>query len=144
MWSNTYNIYIYIKLNWSVWELIIAIGMVLIMCYMPHFSWIYFLSELWTDPFQFQLFLKGLDLSGYFLLAWEIVLFWNHVTSIRHGFKWLCFVVCRKTTQTWAKVSHTTDDDHAWRKYGQKEILNAKHPRSLIISFLQGCSFIRR
>ncbi|GMY08391.1 putative WRKY transcription factor 70 [Fagus crenata] len=36
----------------------------------------------------------------------------------------------RKTTQTWTIVSEATDDGHAWRKYGQKEILNAKHPRS--------------
>ncbi|KAK4579733.1 hypothetical protein RGQ29_029409 [Quercus rubra] len=36
----------------------------------------------------------------------------------------------RKTTETWAIVSHTTDDDHAWKKYGEKEILNAKYPRS--------------
>ncbi|XP_030468577.1 WRKY DNA-binding transcription factor 70-like [Syzygium oleosum] len=36
----------------------------------------------------------------------------------------------RKTSQTWTKVSPTIEDNHAWRKYGQKVILNAKHPRS--------------
>ncbi|KAL4620679.1 hypothetical protein ACB092_06G172700 [Castanea dentata] len=48
----------------------------------------------------------------------------------------------RKTTQTWTTVSRTTDDDHAWRKYGQKEILNAKHPRSYFRctrKYDQGC-----
>ncbi|KAK7275884.1 hypothetical protein RIF29_17010 [Crotalaria pallida] len=37
--------------------------------------------------------------------------------------------VPRKTAQTWTTVSHTTDDTHAWRKYGQKGILNSKFPR---------------
>ncbi|XAR68704.1 hypothetical protein NMG60_11000052 [Bertholletia excelsa] len=37
----------------------------------------------------------------------------------------------RKTSRTWTTVSPTIiDDGHAWRKYGQKLILNAKHPRS--------------
>ncbi|KAF8397103.1 hypothetical protein HHK36_016010 [Tetracentron sinense] len=37
----------------------------------------------------------------------------------------------RKTSVTWTKVSPTPiDDGHAWRKYGQKEILNAKYPRN--------------
>ncbi|KAK4799897.1 hypothetical protein SAY86_025262 [Trapa natans] len=35
----------------------------------------------------------------------------------------------RNRTQTWIEVSTTFEDNHAWRKYGQKEILNAKFPR---------------
>ncbi|XP_031278916.1 WRKY DNA-binding transcription factor 70-like [Pistacia vera] len=36
----------------------------------------------------------------------------------------------KKNLDTWRMVSSTVEDAHAWRKYGQKEILNAKHPRS--------------
>lgn len=36
----------------------------------------------------------------------------------------------RKTAQTWTTVAPSTYDDHAWRKYGQKEILNSKFPRN--------------
>ncbi|KAK9159321.1 hypothetical protein Scep_005895 [Stephania cephalantha] len=37
----------------------------------------------------------------------------------------------RKVAQTWTKLTATqVDDGFAWRKYGQKEILNAKHPRN--------------
>ncbi|XP_044461709.1 WRKY DNA-binding transcription factor 70-like [Mangifera indica] len=36
----------------------------------------------------------------------------------------------KKDLETWRKVSSTLEDGHAWRKYGQKEILNAKHPRN--------------
>ncbi|XP_019414293.1 PREDICTED: probable WRKY transcription factor 70 isoform X2 [Lupinus angustifolius] len=36
----------------------------------------------------------------------------------------------RRTAQTWTNISETIDDNHAWRKYGQKEILNSKFPRS--------------
>nr|WGV38231.1 WRKY [Loropetalum chinense var. rubrum]WGV38232.1 WRKY [Loropetalum chinense var. rubrum] len=37
----------------------------------------------------------------------------------------------RRTSQSWATVTSTLiDDGHAWRKYGQKVILNAKHPRN--------------
>ncbi|XP_040995106.1 probable WRKY transcription factor 70 isoform X1 [Juglans microcarpa x Juglans regia] len=53
-----------------------------------------------------------------------------------------CYKRSRKTSHTWAIVSHTTDDDHAWRKYGQKEILNAKYPRSYFRctrKYDQGC-----
>lgn len=35
----------------------------------------------------------------------------------------------RKSAQTWATVSPTMEDGQAWRKYGQKFILNAKFPR---------------
>ncbi|XVF24311.1 hypothetical protein REPUB_Repub13aG0116800 [Reevesia pubescens] len=35
----------------------------------------------------------------------------------------------KKSAQTWTAVSATMDDGHAWRKYGQKEILNSKQPR---------------
>ncbi|KAK3407716.1 WRKY DNA-binding transcription factor 70 isoform X1 [Eucalyptus grandis] len=47
-----------------------------------------------------------------------------------------------KASQTWIKVSSTTQDNHAWRKYGQKMILNAKHPRSYFRcthKYDQGC-----
>ncbi|KAL6987997.1 hypothetical protein U1Q18_013744 [Sarracenia purpurea var. burkii] len=37
----------------------------------------------------------------------------------------------RKTPQTSTRITPTLiDDGHAWRKYGQKIILNSKHPRS--------------
>ncbi|MED6195664.1 WRKY Transcription Factor [Stylosanthes scabra] len=48
----------------------------------------------------------------------------------------------RKTEETWSNVSSNTDDDCAWRKYGQKEILNSKFPRSYYRctrKFDQGC-----
>ncbi|TKY73954.1 WRKY transcription factor 70 [Spatholobus suberectus] len=48
----------------------------------------------------------------------------------------------RRTEQTSNIVSPTTDDDHAWRKYGQKEILNSQFPRSYFRctrKFEQGC-----
>ncbi|CAA0836193.1 Probable WRKY transcription factor 70 [Striga hermonthica] len=49
----------------------------------------------------------------------------------------------RKSSDTWIKESATLfDDGHAWRKYGQKVILNAKHPRNYFRcthKFDQGC-----
>ncbi|KAJ4972120.1 hypothetical protein NE237_005219 [Protea cynaroides] len=37
----------------------------------------------------------------------------------------------RKISQTWSKVTpKPLEDSYSWRKYGQKEILNAKYPRS--------------
>ncbi|XP_058214768.1 probable WRKY transcription factor 70 [Rhododendron vialii] len=49
----------------------------------------------------------------------------------------------RKTTQTCTKItSNLIDDGYAWRKYGQKVILNAKHPRNYYRcthKFDQGC-----
>ncbi|XP_043705508.1 probable WRKY transcription factor 70 [Telopea speciosissima] len=37
----------------------------------------------------------------------------------------------RKMVETWIKVTpKPIEDGHSWRKYGQKEILNAKYPRS--------------
>ncbi|KAE7996482.1 hypothetical protein FH972_001201 [Carpinus fangiana] len=49
----------------------------------------------------------------------------------------------RKTAHTWTTVSPKVENDgHAWRKYGQKEILNAKHPRSYFRctrKYDQGC-----
>jgi len=34
-------------------------------------------------------------------------------------------VLCRKSALTWTQLSCTSDDNHAWRKYGQKEIVNS-------------------
>nr|UVI62191.1 WRKY transcription factor [Rehmannia glutinosa] len=49
----------------------------------------------------------------------------------------------RKTSETWTKETPTLfEDGHAWRKYGQKVILNAKHPRNYFRcthKFDQGC-----
>ncbi|XP_022853284.1 probable WRKY transcription factor 70 [Olea europaea var. sylvestris] len=49
----------------------------------------------------------------------------------------------RTTTETWTKDTPTLfEDGHAWRKYGQKVILNAKHPRSYLRcthKYDQGC-----
>ncbi|CAH2063972.1 unnamed protein product [Thlaspi arvense] len=36
----------------------------------------------------------------------------------------------KKRSETWAVESTTLEDAFSWRKYGQKEILNAKFPRS--------------
>ncbi|XP_052173416.1 probable WRKY transcription factor 70 [Diospyros lotus] len=37
----------------------------------------------------------------------------------------------RKTGQTWTMLTPTSNaDDYTWRKYGQKSILKAKHPRN--------------
>nr|AYW01724.1 persimmon protein WRKY7 [Diospyros kaki] len=35
----------------------------------------------------------------------------------------------RKTADSWTKISNSAQDGYAWRKYGQKEILNADFPR---------------
>lgn len=44
----------------------------------------------------------------------------------------------RTTTETWTKDTPTLfEDGHAWRKYGQKVILNAKHPRYQHICLLK-------
>ncbi|KAK8495543.1 hypothetical protein V6N13_016529 [Hibiscus sabdariffa] len=36
----------------------------------------------------------------------------------------------KRGAETWTIVSDKMEDDHAWRKYGQKTILNSEHPRS--------------
>ncbi|XP_039016461.1 WRKY DNA-binding transcription factor 70-like [Hibiscus syriacus] len=36
----------------------------------------------------------------------------------------------KRGADTWRIVSDKMEDGHAWRKYGQKSILNCKHPRS--------------
>ncbi|KAE8655532.1 hypothetical protein F3Y22_tig00117026pilonHSYRG00134 [Hibiscus syriacus] len=36
----------------------------------------------------------------------------------------------KRGVETWTIVSDKMEDGHAWRKYGQKTILNCKHPRS--------------
>ncbi|KAL5540862.1 hypothetical protein UlMin_000759 [Ulmus minor] len=49
----------------------------------------------------------------------------------------------RKTSNSWKKDTPTlTDDGHAWRKYGQKVILNANYPRNYFRcthKYDQGC-----
>ncbi|KAJ7965160.1 putative WRKY transcription factor [Quillaja saponaria] len=53
----------------------------------------------------------------------------------------------RKTAQIRTTVSPTTEDSHAWRKYGQKEILNSKYPRSYFRCTHkpdQGCKAIKQ
>ncbi|XP_061339206.1 probable WRKY transcription factor 70 [Gastrolobium bilobum] len=48
----------------------------------------------------------------------------------------------RKGAQTRTTLSNTTDDNHSWRKYGQKEIQNSKFPRSYFrcsSKYDQGC-----
>ncbi|GMI83262.1 WRKY DNA-binding protein 70, ARABIDOPSIS THALIANA WRKY DNA-BINDING PROTEIN 70 [Hibiscus trionum] len=48
----------------------------------------------------------------------------------------------RKSEQTWTVASATVEDGHAWRKYGQKQILNSEHPRGYFRctrKYDQGC-----
>ncbi|KAK8531703.1 hypothetical protein V6N13_131063 [Hibiscus sabdariffa] len=48
----------------------------------------------------------------------------------------------KRTAQACTVVSATMEDGHAWRKYGQKEILNSEHPRSYFRctrKYDQGC-----
>ncbi|KAF2319300.1 hypothetical protein GH714_014479 [Hevea brasiliensis] len=48
----------------------------------------------------------------------------------------------KKTSQSFIRASSTIEDGYAWRKYGQKEILNAKYPRSYFRcthKYDQGC-----
>ncbi|KAI9110726.1 hypothetical protein K1719_018164 [Acacia pycnantha] len=53
----------------------------------------------------------------------------------------------RRTEQTRTIVSSTAEDNHAWRKYGQKEILNFKFPRSYLRctrKYEQGCRAVKQ
>ncbi|XP_010516246.1 PREDICTED: probable WRKY transcription factor 70 isoform X2 [Camelina sativa] len=48
----------------------------------------------------------------------------------------------KKRSETWTKQSPILEDTYSWRKYGQKEILNAKFPRSYFRcthKYTQGC-----
>ncbi|XP_020210355.1 probable WRKY transcription factor 70 [Cajanus cajan] len=48
----------------------------------------------------------------------------------------------RRSALTWTVLSSTTEDNHAWRKYGQKGILNSEFPRSYLRcshKYDQGC-----
>jgi hypothetical protein len=48
----------------------------------------------------------------------------------------------KNNSETWSTVAAKVDDGIAWRKYGQKIILNAKHPRNYFRctrKFEQGC-----
>ncbi|XVF81928.1 hypothetical protein PTKIN_Ptkin16aG0002000 [Pterospermum kingtungense] len=52
----------------------------------------------------------------------------------------------KRGAQTWTVTSSTMEDGHAWRKYGQKDILNSKHPRSYFRctrKYDQGCRATR-
>ncbi|XP_049388026.1 WRKY DNA-binding transcription factor 70-like [Solanum stenotomum] len=40
-----------------------------------------------------------------------------------------CYGRKRKALDSWTRETTTTEDGHAWRKYGQKVILNSKYPR---------------
>ncbi|KAG4143420.1 hypothetical protein ERO13_D06G186900v2 [Gossypium hirsutum] len=53
----------------------------------------------------------------------------------------------KRFAQTSTVVSDKIEDGHAWRKYGQKNILNSKHPRSYFRcshKHDQGCSAIKQ
>ncbi|KAK1570634.1 hypothetical protein Q3G72_004844 [Acer saccharum] len=48
----------------------------------------------------------------------------------------------KKSSETWRMMTPTIEDGHAWRKYGQKDILNTKYPRSYFRcthKYEQGC-----
>ncbi|XWS65616.1 hypothetical protein CRYUN_Cryun05aG0128900 [Craigia yunnanensis] len=48
----------------------------------------------------------------------------------------------KRAANTWTVVSASMEDGHSWRKYGQKDILNSKHPRSYFRctrKYDQGC-----
>ena len=67
----------------------------------------------------------------YIYLSWVNTIF-KVCVLIWNSWKWDWFdfrFCCRKNSETWTAVSSTIEDGHAWRKYGQKEILNAKFPR---------------
>ncbi|XP_010525416.1 PREDICTED: probable WRKY transcription factor 70 [Tarenaya hassleriana] len=53
----------------------------------------------------------------------------------------------KRKSQSWTVESNTLEDSHAWRKYGQKEILNAKYPRSYFRcrnKYTQGCRAVKQ
>ncbi|XP_054799522.1 probable WRKY transcription factor 70 [Prosopis cineraria] len=53
----------------------------------------------------------------------------------------------RRAAQAWTVVSSSADDNYAWRKYGQKEILNFKFPRSYLRctrKYVQGCRAVKQ
>ncbi|KAE8733409.1 hypothetical protein F3Y22_tig00001293pilonHSYRG00003 [Hibiscus syriacus] len=53
----------------------------------------------------------------------------------------------KRSADAWTVVSATMEDGHAWRKYGQKEILSSKHPRSYFRctrKYDQGCGAIKQ
>ncbi|EXB96549.1 putative WRKY transcription factor 70 [Morus notabilis] len=48
----------------------------------------------------------------------------------------------RKSSQSWTKITANLEDGQAWRKYGQKDILNAQYPRAYFRctrKYDQGC-----
>ncbi|KAL5102486.1 hypothetical protein RYX36_006813 [Vicia faba] len=53
----------------------------------------------------------------------------------------------RKCGETWSVVSQTIVDNHSWRKYGQKGIMNSEYPRSYFrcaFKYDQGCLAIKQ
>ncbi|KAK4273785.1 hypothetical protein QN277_017116 [Acacia crassicarpa] len=53
----------------------------------------------------------------------------------------------RKAADTRTKISQTMEDEYEWRKYGQKEILNSKFPRSYFRCTRkhdQGCKAVKQ
>ncbi|CAK8537769.1 unnamed protein product [Lathyrus sativus] len=53
----------------------------------------------------------------------------------------------RKCGETWSIVSQTIVDNHSWRKYGQKRIMNFEYPRSYFrcaFKHEQGCLAIKQ
>ncbi|XP_047328552.1 WRKY DNA-binding transcription factor 70-like [Impatiens glandulifera] len=53
----------------------------------------------------------------------------------------------RKSEESWQKVSSTMEDGYAWRKYGQKEILNSNFPRCYFRcthKYDQGCKALKQ
>ncbi|CAA7060467.1 unnamed protein product [Microthlaspi erraticum] len=53
-----------------------------------------------------------------------------------------CYKRKKKSDQTWTEESNVLEDTFSWRKYGQKEILNTKFPRSYFRcthKYSQGC-----
>ncbi|KAJ9539863.1 hypothetical protein OSB04_026369 [Centaurea solstitialis] len=53
----------------------------------------------------------------------------------------------RKTIDSWIEVSERMEDGHAWRKYGQKKILDSKFPRCYFRcthKYIHGCKALKQ
>ncbi|XP_030491366.2 WRKY DNA-binding transcription factor 70 isoform X1 [Cannabis sativa] len=67
----------------------------------------------------------------------------SHGIKDRRG----CYKRSRKNSQSWTTTVSTLEDGQAWRKYGQKEILNAEYPRAYFRctrKYDQGCRATRQ